>query len=112
MSHFYSRIQGNRGEATRCGSKASGITAWAQSWTARATTYMRHYNGEDHLEVALGDGPSGYTGQRLRLDLGNPTAILKALADGDSHAEELRDALEKAARDLGSYCTDRAEVMA
>lgn len=32
MSHFYSSIRGNRGPATRCGSKASGITAEATGW--------------------------------------------------------------------------------
>ena len=33
MSHFYSIIQGNRGHATRCGTKDSGVTATAASWT-------------------------------------------------------------------------------
>ncbi|MHB8098117.1 MAG: hypothetical protein ACYDD5_00830 [Sulfuricurvum sp.] len=32
MSHYYSRIQGHRGEATRCGTKSSGITATATGW--------------------------------------------------------------------------------
>jgi len=29
MSHFYGRVQGNRGDATRGGSKASGFDATA-----------------------------------------------------------------------------------
>lgn len=33
MATFYGRLQGNRGEATRCGSKDSGIDATAESWT-------------------------------------------------------------------------------
>ena len=32
MSHFYSSIQGHKGEATRCGTKNSGITAVAKGW--------------------------------------------------------------------------------
>lgn len=32
MSHFYSRIHGNKGPATRCGTKSSGITAMATGW--------------------------------------------------------------------------------
>ena len=32
MSHFYSRIQGSRGPATRTGGKSSGITASAFGW--------------------------------------------------------------------------------
>ena len=36
MSHYYSRIKGHRGEATRCGVKSSGITARADSYTVGA----------------------------------------------------------------------------
>tara|TARA_R100001086_G_scaffold171488_1_gene93776 strand:- start:612 stop:836 length:225 start_codon:yes stop_codon:yes gene_type:complete len=32
MAQYYSTICGNRGEATRCGTKDSGISAVAASW--------------------------------------------------------------------------------
>ena len=32
MSHFYGRVTGNRGPATRCGSKVSGYHTVAASW--------------------------------------------------------------------------------
>ena len=32
MSHFYGTLQGSRGEATRCGTKSSGIVTYAASW--------------------------------------------------------------------------------
>lgn len=32
MSHFYGVMQGSRGEATRCGTKASGLQVTAASW--------------------------------------------------------------------------------
>lgn len=32
MSHFYGTLQGSRGEATRCGTKHSGVTTVAASW--------------------------------------------------------------------------------
>ena len=32
MSHFYGRVAGNRGSATRCGSKVSGYHTVAASW--------------------------------------------------------------------------------
>jgi|TARA_R110000824_G_scaffold2177_1_gene10238 hypothetical protein len=32
MSHFYGRVSGNRGSATRCGSKVSGYHTIAASW--------------------------------------------------------------------------------
>lgn len=33
MGHFYGNLQGNRGEATRMGSKDSGITAHIRGWS-------------------------------------------------------------------------------
>ena len=36
MAHYYSRIKGHRGGATRCGSKSSGITARADSYSVGA----------------------------------------------------------------------------
>ena len=32
MAHFYGTTQGHRGEATRCGTKNSGLTATANGW--------------------------------------------------------------------------------
>ena len=34
MSAYYGRLQGNRGEATRCGSHASGIAATVETWSS------------------------------------------------------------------------------
>lgn len=44
MAEFYGRLQGNRGEATRCGSKESGISATVESWKTVIRT--RHHDGE------------------------------------------------------------------
>ena len=44
MSHYYSRIQGHRGEATRCGTKSAGITARADSYTVGARIDIRWSN--------------------------------------------------------------------
>lgn len=55
MSHFYGTLQGNRGEATRCGSKASGIVAHAASWQGAVRAYV-YYNKEydqDWAKVSL-----------------------------------------------------------
>ena len=48
MSHFYSVIQGNRGQATRCGTKDSGVTATAASWTGAIRTDL-WYSTEDDV---------------------------------------------------------------
>jgi len=47
MSHFYSKIQGNRGQATRCGTKDSGVTATAASWTGAIRTELWYVPEED-----------------------------------------------------------------
>ena len=53
MSHFYASIEGQAGPATRCGSKKSGIVAWAASWSGRVALYLVHdpETGKDHFRV-------------------------------------------------------------
>jgi hypothetical protein len=53
MSHFYGTLQGQRGEATRCGSKASGITTVAASWKgAVEVSVFVDEQGRDCFSVA------------------------------------------------------------
>ena len=42
MSHFYGTLQGNRGPATRCGTKSSGIKVVAASWRGCITVSIYH----------------------------------------------------------------------
>lgn len=60
MAHFYSSIQGSRGEATRSGTKSSGISAYVQSWTAKTCVGMAHdyETGRDSTHIILVPGPS------------------------------------------------------
>jgi hypothetical protein len=53
MSHFYGTLAGCRGEATRCGSKESGITTHAASWdgAVRARVYDRNGVGWTTVEL-------------------------------------------------------------
>lgn len=44
MSEFYGEVQGHRGRATRCGSKASGIETEASTW--RNIITVRQYSSE------------------------------------------------------------------
>lgn len=61
MAHFYSSIQGPRGETTREGTKSSGISAYVQSWTGRIEASFDHDSREDrdYACVVLTTGPSG-----------------------------------------------------
>ena len=56
MAHFYGTLQGNRGEASRLGTKDSGINTIAAGWggairTIRTSVY--HSDGRDMYRVEL-----------------------------------------------------------
>ncbi len=51
MSHFYGTLQGNRGEATRCGSRASGVTVVAAGWGGAIQVTVYEQEGVDKFMV-------------------------------------------------------------
>lgn len=55
MSHFYATIKGNKGEASRCGSKDSGIVSYTASWegAVRTTLYYNEQAKRDYAVVSL-----------------------------------------------------------
>ena len=54
MSHFYGTLQGGAGEATRTGSKKSGLTATAAGWKgAIETEVWINEAGDDYFRVVL-----------------------------------------------------------
>ena len=57
MSHFYGEIQGNRGEGTRGGTKASGIRGHIRGWNigARVTCFVDD-DGKDSVMVSITGG--------------------------------------------------------
>lgn len=60
MAHFYADIQGNRGIATRMGSKDSGIDGHIRGWDsgAKIKCYVND-KGQDVVDVYATNG-SGY----------------------------------------------------
>jgi hypothetical protein len=56
MAHFRGTIAGQRGAASRLGSKASGLTVEAQSWQGRVVIDLYHdeKTGQDMAHVYLG----------------------------------------------------------
>ena len=58
MARFYAAIHGNRSEATRTGTPASGIHGHIRGWHigARVDCYVE--NGEDRVAVDLTSGSS------------------------------------------------------
>ena len=67
MAHFYSRIKGSRGPATRCGTKSSGITANVTGWDIGGTckTYFNSHLGTDVVEFYLTNGSNGHSSTRV-----------------------------------------------
>ena len=53
MSKYYGTLQGNRGEATRCGSKDSGITTDAAGWGGAVRVCVFDNDGVDWARVCL-----------------------------------------------------------
>jgi len=47
MSHFYANIQGSRGEATRGGTKQSGIQGHIRGWENGVAVFCVHDNQQD-----------------------------------------------------------------
>ena len=64
MAHFYADIQGNRGEATRMGSKDSGINGHIRGWGSGARVQCSvDRDGNDVVDVYATSGSGSY-GQR------------------------------------------------
>ena len=60
MAQFYASIKGNRGEATRLGTKSSGMQAHIRGWAVGAQVWMTvDDNGEDVVNIALTGGSNG-----------------------------------------------------
>ena len=52
MAQFYAEIQGNRGPATRMGTKTSGIRGHIRGWDVGVEVYGGvSFNGDDILEI-------------------------------------------------------------
>lgn len=68
MSHFYGYLKGNRGQTTRCGSKASGINAHIRSWNNDIYANLEDEDGKDKLIL---DVPNG-----LKVELNGTTFVM------------------------------------
>ena len=95
MSHFYGTLDGQAGQATRCGSKRSGYKAVAASWQGAVEVVLHHdsVSGKDMVTIhfvpwqGTGGGPdaAGRSYSRTLLYRGpvnpNETELLVGLSD-------------------------------
>jgi len=66
MAQFYASIEGNRGPATRMGSKDSGIHGHLRGWSVGAKVNVWHdeKTGHDYVEVYATSGSNGHKGDK------------------------------------------------
>jgi hypothetical protein len=106
MSEFYGRIQGNRGEATRGGTKASGISATAETWHSviRAEQHMSSASASGHEATVSVSGKHGGSALTLRFDADtlyetsdNPDVqvALQAVRDAMRNADDVAQCVAK-----------------
>lgn len=82
MATFYGGAWGNRGEATRMGSKDSGMRVYAQSYDSRISVNYDMRGDEDVIaHVTLGGGWTTY--HRDHTLTFNPDLLAEALDCGD-----------------------------
>jgi hypothetical protein len=69
MAHFYGTVQGNRGEASRLGSKDSGLETLAASWAGA-------------IRVSLFVDPAGRDAYRVTQEPHNGAGVSRLIACG------------------------------
>ena len=76
MSHFYANIKGSRGEATRCGTKTSGMEGHIRGWDLGAKVIMSHdEHGQDLCTVFITGGSNGESESRCLGTFKSPNLI-------------------------------------
>ena len=67
MAQFYASIQGNRGQATRMGTKQSGMDGHVRGWNVGCRVFMQYneQTGQDECIIDLTSGSSGGCSNRL-----------------------------------------------
>ena len=51
MAHFRATIRGNRGMASRLGTKSSGIEAYVDGWKVGVRVCIYNQDGRDHIVI-------------------------------------------------------------
>lgn len=59
MAQFRGVLRGQRGEASRLGTKSSGLTAHINGWNCGVDVELEHLNDQDQVIVYLTGGSNG-----------------------------------------------------
>jgi len=69
MAQFRAIIKGQRGEASRLGSKNSGMHVECNGWSKGITVRATHENGKDYFQVYVTNGSSASRKETLVLTI-------------------------------------------
>lgn len=115
MAHFYSSIQGSRGEANRCGGLDSGVRAYVQGWEGRIECQMGydHDTERDEGLVSLSTGPSG-SGRRVDITGWIDVAAIVQAASFDAetgrHLRQAQASMQRANEAAVKACDKRDKL--
>lgn len=95
MAHFFGGVSGQAGEATRLGSKRSGIGAYVQNTGVRLTVDLHHVesSGKDIATLGMTGGWSTYYRSRT-VRMNDAATILAALDAGDERMARIWKRIE------------------
>lgn len=102
MSHFYATVRGSRdSEATKTGTKDSGIDAHARGWDLGGRVRLRHLAGADILDIDI-TGGSNDGQSRLAIDVrtnekGDLLVTVRPPYSGTPRGQKIRVKVEKQA---------------
>lgn len=100
MAQFYGRISGNRGEATRQGSKDSGISAAVETWKSVIRTSQQFLGGSKSNRASLSiEGKHGGTALHVGF---NSDDIMEAYTAGNGGVKDALDQVSLAFDELDS----------
>ena len=83
MSQFYANIQGSRGEATRMGTKNSGMEGHIRGWGSGGKVVMEHIEDKDVCFI-YATGGSNYGSRKI---------LIAKIKDGVIHLEKDKDGM-------------------
>lgn len=85
MAQFYAGIQGNKGEATRLGTKSSGLSGFAQGYDIGIRFNLSHTITGDQIEISITGGTNS-PGRIARISLNE--SQVKRLVSIESRFEQ------------------------
>lgn len=80
MGQFYGEIRGNRGGASRMGSKDSGLWGHLRGWDVGVEVSLRNVNGRDMVTVYRTGGSNSSSRRELIAEFDDTRSAEKAVA--------------------------------